>query len=64
LREGRLIPLNKVWPDIPKPDEFRPIVVLSPLFKCLELRFLPKLRNYAVNKLDRNQIGFVPNLGT
>ena len=40
------------------------LVVLSPLFKFLELRCFTKLRNYAINKLDRNQIGFVPNLGT
>ncbi len=41
--EARLIPLNKVWPDIPQADQFRPIVVLSPMFKWLELRFLHKL---------------------
>lgn len=40
IGEARLIPLNKVWPDIPKAHEFRPIVVLSPMFKFLELRFL------------------------
>jgi hypothetical protein len=41
---ARLIPLNKVWPDIPHNDEFRPIVVVSPVVKWLESRFLPKLQ--------------------
>ena len=29
--EARLVPLNKVWPAIPKGDEFRPIVIESPM---------------------------------
>jgi hypothetical protein len=62
--EARLIPLNKVWPDIPKEDQFRPIVVLSPIFKWLERRFLPKLQNYLTTRLDRNQTGFVAGMGT
>lgn len=37
--EARLVPLNKAWPDIPAVDQFRPIVVLSPLYKFLERRF-------------------------
>ena len=60
--EARLCPINKVWPQIPKNDEFRPIVVLSPLFKFLELRFLSKLNLYFDLKLDRNQIGFVKKM--
>ena len=62
--EARLVPLNKVWPDIPKGDEFRPIVIESPMYKYLELRFLPQLRKYLVDKLDKNQTGFVPGCGT
>ena len=62
--EARLIPLNKVWPDIPEEDQFRPIVVLSPVFKWLERRFLPKLSHYLTNQLDRNQTGFVAGMGT
>ena len=54
LGEARLIPLNKVYPKIPQKDEFRPIVVLSIMFKWLELRFLRKLNNYLVQHLDRN----------
>ncbi len=60
--EARLCPLNKVWPQIRKNDEFGPIVVLSPLFKFLELRFLSKLNKYLTFQLDRNQIGFVKKM--
>ena len=28
---GRLVPLNKVHPNIPKPNEMRPIIALSPV---------------------------------
>jgi hypothetical protein len=52
--EARLVPLNKAWPDIPKADQFRPIVVLSPLFKLLERRFQRQLSRYMTNDLDRN----------
>ena len=43
LFEARLIPLNKVLPDIPNDDQFRPITVLSAMYKFVEMRFLPKL---------------------
>lgn len=58
--QARLIPLNKKWPDIPQEDEFRPIVVYSSLIKWLELRFLPPLQEFLKYKLDKYQIGFVP----
>ena len=48
----------------PKAEEFRPIVIESPLYKFIELRFLPKLRDYLVKRLDKNQTGFVPGCGT
>ena len=51
---ARLIPLNKVWPNIPTEDNFRPVVVLSAMYKFLELRFLPKLQNYLSLRLDKN----------
>ena len=54
LGEARLIALNKKYPDLPKQDQFRPIVVLSPLYKFLELRLLPYLQDFALHKLDRN----------
>ena len=42
---ARLVLLNKVWPDIPNEEEFKPIVILSPLFKYLDIRFNEKLQN-------------------
>ena len=60
--EARLIPLNKKYPNIPKPEEFRPIVVMSPLTKLLEARLLPRLQLYLMMKLQRSQIGFVPGM--
>ena len=53
-----------MWPDIPKGDQFRPIVVLSPMFKWLERRFILKLQRYLTRHLDRNQTGFVAGMGT
>ena len=58
--QARLIPLNKKFPDVPKPEDFRPIVVMSPLIKLLEARILDKLQDYLIRKLHRSQIGFVP----
>lgn len=37
---ARLIPLNKVHPDLPQSDQFRPITILSSLYKWIETRFL------------------------
>jgi hypothetical protein len=61
---ARLIPLNKVWPAIPTASQFRPITVLCPLFKWLESRFLPKLNDYLVKNMIREQTGFVPEIET
>ena len=47
--ECRLVALNKKFPNIPAKNQFRPIVIVSPLVKFLELRFLPKLKDYMVN---------------
>jgi hypothetical protein len=52
--EARLVPLNKNYPDIGRYDQFRPIAILSAMVKYLELRFLPKLEAYMVNKMDPN----------
>ncbi len=60
--EARLIPLNKKFPEIPKPDEFRPIVIMSALVKLLESRTLGSLQNYQVTRMHRSQTGFVPTL--
>ena len=48
LGEARLIALNKCLPNIPNAHQFRPIIVLSPLSKFLELRFLPFLEQFAL----------------
>jgi hypothetical protein len=62
--EARLVPLNKKWSNIPKKEDFRPILILSALVKWLELRFLPKLREHLKYDADPNQIGFVPGCQT
>ena len=59
----RLVPLNKVFPDVPSRKDIRPIAVQSPLVKLLEARFLPKLQEYLNSKLDRSQTGFVQKMG-
>ena len=59
----RLVPLNKVFPEIPTRKEMRPIAVQSPLIKLLEARFLPDLQRYLNRKLDRSQIGFIQKMG-
>jgi len=59
---ARLIPLNKKYPDVSIPQEIRPIIVTSPLYKLLEVRILPKLRKYLINSLERPQIGFVAGM--
>jgi len=47
---SRLIPLNKIHPNLPNKTQMRPIVVTSALFKVLELRFADELRD-AFDKL-------------
>ena len=61
--DTRLIPLNKVFPNIPGRKDLRPIAVQSPLVKLLEARFLPKLQDYLNQKLDRSQTGFIQKMG-
>jgi hypothetical protein len=60
--KSRLVPLNKKHPDLPKPDQIRPIVVSSPLVKLLESRLGPKLREYGKDRLHRSQTGFVDEM--
>ena len=60
---SRLIPLNKVFPEIPTRKQMRPILVCSPLQKLLEARFLPKLMKYLTERLTPCQTGFVPKMG-
>ncbi|EAR96184.2 reverse transcriptase (macronuclear) [Tetrahymena thermophila SB210] len=61
---ARLIPLNKVFPNIPSAGDFRPITVTSPAYKWLENRFSTKIQQYLKERLDRNQTGFIEGCGT
>ena len=63
LFKARLVALNKVHPKTPKPDEFRPIIILSLIVKIMECRWLPKLQEYVISKLCPSQTGFVPGQG-
>jgi len=58
----RLVLLNKKFPNIPLPDQIRPIVISSPVVKILESRLASKLQDYLKNKLHRSQIGFVEGM--
>ena len=57
-------PHNKVWPSIPRFDQFRPIIsiILSPMIKFIELRFYRKLLNYLKWDLDREPDWVRPEL--
>jgi len=61
--ETRLIPLNKVHPNVPSKKDCRPIAVSSALVKLLESRLRRKLEDYMTHRLHRGQTGFVPNMG-
>ena len=43
---GRLILINKVHPQTPTLNDLRPIAVLSPIRKFLELHLEKKLKEY------------------
>jgi endonuclease/exonuclease/phosphatase family metal-dependent hydrolase len=60
---SRLLPLNKVFPNIPTRKQMRPILICSPLQKLLEARFLPKLRDYLCRRLTPCQTGFISKMG-
>ncbi|KAM3128064.1 hypothetical protein pb186bvf_019827 [Paramecium bursaria] len=64
LARARLVPLNKVYPAIPTGKQFRPITVLSPLFKFMELRFLWKLQDYLNQHVMKEQNGFIQGSST
>ena len=61
---GRLVPLNKVHPEIPHPHQMRPRIALSPMLKLLESRFKDKLDDYMNNQMVVSQTGFVKGCGT
>ena len=53
---GRLVPLNKVHPEIPKPDEMRLIMALSSVIKLIESRFRCKLEKYLEEKMIHHKL--------
>ncbi len=60
-----IIPLNKVWLEMLREDQFFSVLVLNSMhFKWLELHFLLQLTHYLTDNLDRKQIGFVCGMGT
>lgn len=61
--ESRLIPLDKIHPQIPSRKDMRPIVVNSPLVKLIEAGIMPTLSNYLIQKLHPGQTGFVSGNG-
>ena len=61
--ETRLIPLNKVHPEIPGPKDCRPVAVCSNLIKLIESRPRRELDTYMTERLHRGQTGFVPYMG-
>ena len=61
---GRLVPLDKSHLNIPKPDEMRHIIALSPILKLVESRFRDKIENYMTNQMMQSQIEFVRNCST
>jgi hypothetical protein len=52
--EARLIPLNKVYPNLPEIEQFRPITVLSSAIKWIESRFKDKLQDYINKHIDKD----------
>lgn len=58
----KLVPLNKVAPDIPTVSEYRPIAVMSHSMKFMEIAILPELKRYVDDKNNLvNQYGFKAN---
>ena len=57
---GRLIAFSKIPDDIPKANETRPIVTLSPIMKLLEALVVPALRKIVNDQVHvpKEQTGF------
>ena len=60
---GRMIALNKKFPQIGGVEDYRPIVIYSAVIKFLEGYLIRDLRKYLKYRLTREQFGFVPNVG-
>ena len=61
---GRLVLINKVHPQTPTINDIRPITVLSPIRKFLELQISQKIKKYCSQYINVAQTGFVESLGT
>lgn len=61
---GRIIFLNKVFPDTPTVDDLRTITILSPIRKVVEYQILTKLQDFLYTKTSKAQTGFITGLGT
>jgi hypothetical protein len=59
---GRLICLNKDYPKIGQYENYRPIIVLSPIYKFLEGYLMKSLRHVAKHHISKDQYGFVPGI--
>lgn len=62
----KLIPLNKVHPNVPTALQMRPIVATNVLFKILELRFSDELHEkfWNLKGFALSQFGFLRNMNT
>lgn len=61
--KARLVCLNKVFPKIGTVEQFRPIVVCSPVIKFMEGYIKPSLNFWMVNRMPKSQYGFRPGRG-
>ena len=61
--DSRLIPLDKKFPNCPKIEDIRLIVVTLQLIKFIEMRFAEKLKKYMNDRLERAN-WIVPGMGT
>ncbi|CAD8098795.1 unnamed protein product [Paramecium sonneborni] len=60
----RLIPINKISPNIPNKEQIRPIVVMSHVIKMIELFYEERLKEYVSYYINPEQIGFFQGMGT
>lgn len=51
---GRLILINKIYPKIPTINDARPITILSPVRRFLELHLVEKLKNFIFNGINKS----------
>jgi hypothetical protein len=58
--EARLVCLNKVYPRTPEIDQYRPIIVESPVIKFWEGLITSSLRKWMQHHMEKSQFGFAP----